>query len=116
LKRARPASLSVNVARRNLTKGQQAMASAMMFPEPKMGRPEKGRKSELSSDFSTKRQNNATGTTTDLFRRDGCGGVQGNFDGAHIGRPQIIDPTAQIDTSLGKLTVGHVDLVVQLNA
>lgn len=47
--------VSVNLARRNLTKGQQAMALAMIYPEPdKRGRGNKG-KSEVSSDFSQKR-------------------------------------------------------------
>jgi hypothetical protein len=37
--------LAVNVARRNLSAGQRAMARAMLEPEGKVGRPKKGQKS-----------------------------------------------------------------------
>lgn len=51
--------VSANLARRNLTKGQQAMALAMIYPEPdKRGRGNKGKAAE-TSDFSQKRLSQA---------------------------------------------------------
>jgi hypothetical protein len=45
---------SANLARRNLTKGQKAMAAAMIYPEPKRGRGNKdqARKETESLSFS----------------------------------------------------------------
>lgn len=46
----------VNLKRRNLTKGQQAMALAMIYPEPETGgRGKKSQRVEETSTFSTKR-------------------------------------------------------------
>ena len=54
--------VSANLARRNLTKGQQAMALAMIYPEPEKGG--RGKKSEagkllVSSGFSRQRLDQA---------------------------------------------------------
>jgi hypothetical protein len=40
-----------NVERRFLSKGQRAMATAFLYPEPKMGRPSAGDKSAQNADF-----------------------------------------------------------------
>jgi hypothetical protein len=48
--------VSANLARRNLSKGQQAMALAMIYPEPgKGGRGHKGKLSEFRGQFSADR-------------------------------------------------------------
>lgn len=49
--------VSVNLARRNLTKGQQAMALAMIYPEPARGRgkTDLGKKGAESASFSYRR-------------------------------------------------------------
>ena len=50
--------ISTNLMRRNLTKGQQAMALALMYPEPETGgrgRKSKAGNSSLSDGFSSTR-------------------------------------------------------------
>jgi hypothetical protein len=48
--------VSVNLARRNLTKGQQAMLAAMLYPEPERGRGKKDPALKLPESGGFKRE------------------------------------------------------------